>query len=89
VVPAANLIGQEGRGFRGIMHNFNNERLMIASQCADQTSAAPSEHGAGTARQSIPAHGRCEALGRVCYEEALEWARERKTFGHRLADYQA
>ena len=31
-VPAANLIGEEGRGFRGIMHNFNNERLMLAGQ---------------------------------------------------------
>jgi acyl-CoA dehydrogenase len=29
-----------------------------------------------------------EALGRVCLEEAVEWARERKTFGKRLADHQ-
>ncbi len=29
-----------------------------------------------------------EALGRVCLEEAVEWARERKTFGQRLADHQ-
>ncbi len=29
-----------------------------------------------------------EALGRVCLEEALEWAQERKTFGKRLADHQ-
>ena len=26
-VPAANLIGKEGEGFRAIMHNFNDERL--------------------------------------------------------------
>ena len=30
-VPAANLIGEEGQGFRGIMHNFNNERLMLSA----------------------------------------------------------
>ena len=29
-----------------------------------------------------------EAFGRVCLEEAAEWARERKTFGKRLADHQ-
>jgi acyl-CoA dehydrogenase len=29
-----------------------------------------------------------EALGRVCLEESLEWAQNRKTFGKRLADHQ-
>ncbi len=29
-----------------------------------------------------------EALGRVCLEEAAAWARERNTFGKRLADHQ-
>jgi len=29
-----------------------------------------------------------EALGRVCLEEAAKWARERNTFGKRLADHQ-
>ncbi len=29
-----------------------------------------------------------EAFGRVCLEEAVEWARDRKTFGKRLADHQ-
>jgi len=29
-----------------------------------------------------------EALARVCLEEAVAWARERKTFGKRLADHQ-
>jgi len=29
-----------------------------------------------------------EAMARVCLEEAVEWARERKTFGKRLADHQ-
>lgn len=31
-VPASNLIGEENRGFKAIMHNFNNERLMLAAQ---------------------------------------------------------
>lgn len=29
-----------------------------------------------------------EAFARVCLEEAVEWARQRKTFGKRLADHQ-
>ena len=29
-----------------------------------------------------------EALGRVCLEESVAWARERKTFGKRLGDHQ-
>jgi acyl-CoA dehydrogenase len=29
-----------------------------------------------------------EAYGRVCLEEAVAWARERRTFGKRLADHQ-
>ena len=29
-----------------------------------------------------------EAMGRVCLEEAVQWAQERKTFGKRLADHQ-
>jgi acyl-CoA dehydrogenase len=29
-----------------------------------------------------------EALGRVCLEDAVRWARERRTFGKRLADHQ-
>jgi acyl-CoA dehydrogenase len=31
-VPAANRLGEENRGFKAIMHNFNNERLMLAAQ---------------------------------------------------------
>ena len=32
-VPAANLLGGEGEGFRGVMENFNGERFGIAAQC--------------------------------------------------------
>ena len=31
-VPAENLIGEENRGFRAVMLNFNSERLMMAAQ---------------------------------------------------------
>lgn len=31
-VPASNLIGEEGKGFKAAMMNFNNERLIIAVQ---------------------------------------------------------
>jgi len=33
VVPAENLIGQEGAGFRVILDGMNAERLLIASEC--------------------------------------------------------
>jgi acyl-CoA dehydrogenase len=32
-VPAGNLIGEEGQGFKLIMHNFNSERIGMASSC--------------------------------------------------------
>ena len=61
-VPAANLLGEENRGFAGVMRNFNSERLGIS--------------------------GQCYGFARVCYEDALAYARERQTFGKRLADHQ-
>ncbi len=61
-VPVENLIGEENRGFKVIMTNFNGERMGMAAAM--------------------------EALARVCLEEAVEWARQRKTFGKRLADHQ-
>jgi acyl-CoA dehydrogenase len=33
-VPASNLIGEEGAGFKIIMKNFNNERITMAAGCA-------------------------------------------------------
>jgi acyl-CoA dehydrogenase len=32
-VPAANLVGEEGKGFRYILDGMNAERLLIASEC--------------------------------------------------------
>jgi acyl-CoA dehydrogenase len=61
-VPAENLIGEEHRGFRAILDNFNDERLMLA----------------------VGAYG----FAQICYEEALDWARMRKTFGEPLVGRQ-
>lgn len=62
-VPARNLLGEEGKGFRIIMRNFNMERYNLAAG----------------------AYG----FARVCYEDALDWARERQTFGKKLVEHQA
>jgi acyl-CoA dehydrogenase len=61
-VPARNLLGEEGGGFRIIMTNFNGERLAMSAM----------------------ALGFAEA----CYDEALDWARQRKTFGSALVERQ-
>ena len=61
-VPAANLLGEEGAGFKIIMTNFNGERLAMSSM----------------------------ALGfaQACFDEVLDWARQRKTFGNALMEHQ-
>ena len=61
-VPASHLIGAEGEGFKAIMHNFNHERLMMATMAC--------------------------AYAQVCTDEALDWARQRQTFGAALAERQ-
>ena len=62
-VPAENLIGEEGHGFKIIMQNFNSERMGMAAGCT--------------------------AFARVCVDEAIAYARERKTFGKPIAQHQA
>jgi acyl-CoA dehydrogenase len=61
-VPVANLVGQEGQGFRYFMANFNGERLGMAAQAI--------------------------GFAECCLEEALDWARQRKTFGAPLSERQ-
>lgn len=61
-VPRANLIGEEHRGFKAIMNNFNGERLMMAAMAC--------------------------VYAELCLEEALQWARSRKTFGQPLSERQ-
>ena len=61
-VPAGNLLGEEGGGFKIIMTNFNGERLAMSAM----------------------------ALGfaQACFDEALAWTRQRKTFGAALVERQ-
>ena len=61
-VPVENLIGEENSGFRGIMQNFNAERLAIASMAV--------------------------AFSQVCLDEAIDWAKQRVTFGKPLVQRQ-
>jgi acyl-CoA dehydrogenase len=61
-VPVENLIGEEGQGFKIIMHNFNSERMGMAASCT--------------------------AYARVCVEEAIAYAKERKTFGKPISQHQ-
>ena len=39
-VPAANLLGEEGRGFYAIMRNFQNERIVIGAMAMGEALAA-------------------------------------------------
>ena len=39
-VPAANLLGEENRGFYAIMKNFQNERIAIAAMCMGEAARA-------------------------------------------------
>lgn len=61
-VPAANLIGEEGKGLKIVMSNFNGERMSLAAMAL--------------------------GMAECCYDEALAWARERKTFGAALVNHQ-
>ncbi len=61
-VPARNLLGSEGGGFRIIMTNFNGERLSMSALSL--------------------------GFAQACYDEALDWARQRVTFGAPLVERQ-
>jgi acyl-CoA dehydrogenase len=39
-IPASNLIGEEGRGFRQVMDGLNEERVVIAAECVGLARAA-------------------------------------------------
>jgi acyl-CoA dehydrogenase len=39
-IPAENLIGEENKGFYSIMHNFQNERLVIAAMAVGESEKA-------------------------------------------------
>ena len=56
-VPAANLIGEEGRGFKAIMTNFNSERLGMAARRGGYAEAATRRRPRGGARDLRPEAG--------------------------------
>jgi len=60
--PAANLVGEEGNGFKYTMVNFTHERFVLTAQAV--------------------------RFSRICLEEAIAFARRRRTFGQRLIDHQ-
>ncbi len=62
-VPAENVVGAEGQGFKAAMAAFDITRPMVAS-CA-------------------------VGLANRCLTESIAYARERKTFGKPISDYQA
>ena len=61
-VPAHQLVGEENKGFRAIMENFNHERLMLSAASV--------------------------GFAKLCLDEALAWATQRKTFGQLLIEHQ-
>jgi len=61
-VPAANLVGEEGKGLRYALGSLEHGRLGIAAQALGIASA--------------------------CLDLALDYARERRAFGHAIAEFQ-
>ena len=54
-VPAENLIGEEGQGFRYILDGMNAERILIAAECIGDG------NGSSTRRPPTPRSARCSA----------------------------
>ena len=63
MVPARNLLGKEGDGFKVAMSTLDGGRIGIAAQAI--------------------------GIARAAFEEALRYAKERKTFGQPIAKHQA
>jgi len=80
-VPVANLIGEEGRGFKAIMHNFNHERLMMATlacayaeACTEEALAWVRERktfGAALSERQVIRHKLVDMLARIESARAL------------------
>lgn len=80
-VPAANLIGAEGQGFRAIMHNFNHERLLMATLACAYAEACATEalvwarerrtFGAALAERQVIRHKLVDMVARIDAARAL------------------
>ena len=87
-VPIKNLVGKENDGFRIIMHNFNHERLHFTPHTTSHTSRTHTlAHALSPTTRFTGAVGSVRNA-RTCLEEAVKYARLRRTFGNRLADHQ-
>ncbi len=62
-VPASNLLGDVGQGFKIAMDTLDGGRIGIASQSV--------------------------GIARACLEESTRYAKDRRQFGHPIADFQA
>ncbi len=97
-VPAANLLGPEGAGFKAIMQNFNNERLMMAAMavayaqvCTEEAAAWARERrtfGAALVERQVIRHKLVDMVMRVetarAFVYELAWRLQ-----HRLGDADA
>jgi len=80
-VPAANLVGAEGAGFRAIMTNFNAERLMMATMACAYAEVCTTEaldwarsrqtFGAPLAQRQVVRHKLVDMAARVESARAL------------------
>jgi acyl-CoA dehydrogenase len=61
-VPVAHLVGEENRGFKTFMNNFNSERLFMSALAC--------------------------GMAEVCLNEAVDWTRQRVSFGTPLSERQ-
>jgi acyl-CoA dehydrogenase len=58
-VPAENLIGGEGQGFKLIMQNFNSERMGMAASCTAYARASVWTRRSPTPESARPSASRC------------------------------
>ncbi|MGJ4902366.1 acyl-CoA dehydrogenase family protein [Bradyrhizobium sp. HKCCYLS2058] len=80
-VPVENLIGEEGQGFKLIMHNFNSERMGMAASCTayarvcldDAISYARERHtfGKPLAQHQVIRHKLVDMAQRVAASQAM------------------
>jgi len=80
-VPAGNLLGAEGGGFKIIMHNFNDERLTMAAGCTaaasvcldEATQYAKERHtfGKPLAQHQVIRHKLVDMAQRVAASQAM------------------
>jgi acyl-CoA dehydrogenase len=97
-VPADQLIGREGEGFKAIMANFNHERLMMAAMacayaqvCCEEALAWARERstfGAPLVERQVIRHKLVDMLRRVEAARALVYELAWR-LQHRLGDVQA